>query len=126
MLVNRIATLDQRNEWLDKANFLPRVQLDQRSLSDLELIAVGGFSPLTGFMEQTDYEQVVTNMRLANGLLWSIPITLSVTPIRSFPPIKLIHLNHAGYFRRKGGELLSPFKPVILFTALMNTFKSAL
>jgi sulfate adenylyltransferase len=78
-LINRIATPDQRQEFLDKAEHLPRVQLDERSLSDLELIAIGGFSPLTGFMEQADYKTVVDQMHLSNGLPWSIPITLSVS-----------------------------------------------
>ncbi|WGV25227.1 sulfate adenylyltransferase [Halotia branconii] len=77
-LVNRIATAEQRAEFLSKADFLPRVQLDERTVSDLEMIAIGGFSPLTGFMNQADYDRVVTQMRLANGLVWSIPITLSV------------------------------------------------
>jgi sulfate adenylyltransferase len=77
--VNRIATPEQKQVFLSKADFLPRVQLDERAVSDLEMIAIGGFSPLTGFMNQEDYDQVVTEMRLANGLAWSIPITLSVT-----------------------------------------------
>ncbi len=77
-LVNRIATPEQRQEFLSKADFLPRVQLDERAVSDLEMIAIGGFSPLTGFMNLEDYDRVVTEMRLANGLVWSIPITLSV------------------------------------------------
>jgi sulfate adenylyltransferase len=78
-LVNRIATPEQKAEFLSKADFLPRVQLDARAVSDLEMIAIGGFSPLTGFMNQEDYTRVVKEMRLANGLVWSIPITLSVT-----------------------------------------------
>ena len=78
-LIDRIASPAQREEFLSKADFLPRVQLDARAVSDLELIAIGGFSPLTGFMERADYDSVVENMRLANGLVWSIPITLSVT-----------------------------------------------
>lgn len=78
-LVNRIATATQRQEFLEKADVLPRVQLDERTASDLELIAIGGFSPLTGFMEQADYQQVIAQMHLANGLPWSIPITLSVS-----------------------------------------------
>ncbi|AUT02612.1 sulfate adenylyltransferase [Nostoc sp. CENA543] len=78
-LVNRIATPEQKAEFLSKAEFLPRVQLDDRSLSDLEMIAIGGFSPLTGFMNEEDYNRVVAEMRLANGTVWSIPITLSVT-----------------------------------------------
>ncbi len=78
-LVNRIATPEQREVFLSKAEFLPRVQLDARAVSDLEMIAIGGFSPLTGFMNQEDYNCVVAQMRLANGTVWSIPITLSVT-----------------------------------------------
>ncbi|MDZ8095604.1 MULTISPECIES: sulfate adenylyltransferase [unclassified Nostoc] len=78
-LVNRIATSEQRAEFLSKADFLPRVQLDDRAVSDLEMIAIGAFSPLTGFMNQEDYDRTVTEMRLANGLVWSIPITLSVS-----------------------------------------------
>ena len=78
-LVNRIATAEQRDEFLSKADVLPQVQLDERAVSDLEMIAIGAFSPLTGFMNQEDYDRVVSQMRLANGLPWSIPITLSVT-----------------------------------------------
>jgi sulfate adenylyltransferase len=78
-LINRIASPAQRQEFLEQADILPRVQLDERSLSDLELIAIGGFSPLNGFMAQDDYESVVTDMHLKSGLAWSVPITLSVS-----------------------------------------------
>ncbi|MBD2081362.1 sulfate adenylyltransferase [Leptolyngbya sp. FACHB-17] len=78
-LIDRIVTGAQREEFLSKADFLPRVQLDERAVSDLQLIAIGGFSPLTGFMGKADYDRVVEEMHLANGLPWSIPVTLSVT-----------------------------------------------
>ncbi|MGL6280768.1 MAG: sulfate adenylyltransferase [Microcoleaceae cyanobacterium] len=78
-LINRIASPTQRQEFVDQADILPRLQLDERSLSDLELIAIGGFSPLNGFMAQDDYESVVTDMHLKSGLAWSVPITLSVS-----------------------------------------------
>ncbi|MBD0270183.1 MAG: sulfate adenylyltransferase [Cyanobacteria bacterium Co-bin8] len=78
-LVNRIVTAEQRTVFLEKADFLPRVTLDERAFSDLAMIAIGGFSPLTGFMEKADYDTVVTDMRLANGLPWSVPVTLSVS-----------------------------------------------
>ncbi|GAX38639.1 sulfate adenylyltransferase [Nodularia sp. NIES-3585] len=97
-LVNRIATSEQKAEFLSKADFLPRVQLDARAVSDLEMIAIGGFSPLTGFMNQSDYTRVVKEMRLGNGLAWSIPITLSVTeeiasPLQEGSLIRLDNLN---------------------------------
>lgn len=78
-LINRLVNPIQKQEFLSKADHLPRVQLDERAASDLVMIAIGAFSPLTGFMGQADYDRVVTNMHLAKGLPWSIPITLSVT-----------------------------------------------
>jgi sulfate adenylyltransferase len=77
-LINRIVSPEQRQEFLSKADSLPQVTLDDRAFSDLVMIAIGGFSPLTGFMGQADYEPVVTDMRLASGLPWAVPVTLSV------------------------------------------------
>jgi len=78
-LVNRIASEAEQAEFLAQADKLPRLQLDKRAESDLVMIAIGGFSPLQGFMEQHDYERVVDEMRLASGLPWSLPVTLPVS-----------------------------------------------
>ncbi|WP_338038801.1 sulfate adenylyltransferase [Neosynechococcus sphagnicola] len=78
-LINRIATSEQRQVFFEKAEALPRLQLSERSVSDLEMIAIGGYSPLLGFMEESDYRSVVDQMHLVNGLPWSVPITLPVT-----------------------------------------------
>ena len=77
-LVDRRAPEEDRGELVREALELPRVPLDARALSDLQMIASGVFSPLEGFMLQEDYESVVEDMRLANGLAWSMPVTLSV------------------------------------------------
>lgn len=57
----------------------PSWDLTQRQLCDLELILNGGFSPLRGFLERSDYERVVEEMRLADGTFWPMPITLDVS-----------------------------------------------
>ena len=78
-LINRLATPAEKQDFLAQADSLPRVQLDKRATSDLVMIAIGGFSPIAGFMERDDYLGVVKDMRLASGLPWSVPVTLSVT-----------------------------------------------
>lgn len=79
-LVNRIATGEQREALLIEAAKLNTIVINTWAISDLDLIGVGAFSPLTGFLNEADYKTVVTDMRLANGTVWSIPITLSVSP----------------------------------------------
>src|ERR687895_907958 len=78
-LVERRAPEDERVERKGRAEGLRKVALGPRVLSDLEMISTGVFSPLAGFMVREDYESVVGGMRLANGLVWSMPITLSVS-----------------------------------------------
>src|SRR4029078_6291498 len=58
---------------------LPAWDLSPRQLCDLELLLCGAFSPLDGFMTRTDYDRVCSEMRLASGVLWPVPITLDVT-----------------------------------------------
>ncbi len=79
VLVNRVLSGSARQEAMDRATLLPSVRLQADELADLELLAVGAYSPLTGFMGPADYQGVVREMRLANGLVWSLPITLAVT-----------------------------------------------
>jgi sulfate adenylyltransferase len=68
------------------ANSLPSLRLTDRAVCDLELLAVGAFSPLDGFMGQDDYERVMEEMRLTNGMIFPIPITL---PVDLSPNIRL-------------------------------------
>ncbi len=62
-----------------RAKALPRITLDAREAADLELIAIGAVSPLKGFLGAADYRGVVEQMRLANGTVWPLPLTLAVT-----------------------------------------------
>ncbi len=77
-LLDLLVPEDQRQALKDQAGRLPSLTLNGRQLCDLELLLNGGFSPLRGFMNQPDYQRVCSEMRLADGTLWPIPVTLDV------------------------------------------------
>jgi len=77
-LVTRICSTARRSDVLRDNRDLLHIQLDRRSLSDLECIATGVYSPLTGFLAEQDYVSVVDRMRLHSGLVWPVPVTLGV------------------------------------------------
>ncbi|MBK5107669.1 MAG: bifunctional sulfate adenylyltransferase/adenylylsulfate kinase [Anaerolineales bacterium] len=77
-LVDLVVKGEERDELLEKSSRLPSMQISQRALCDLELLASGAFSPLDRFMGKADYERVLTEMRLTDGVLFPIPITLPV------------------------------------------------
>ena len=72
------------------------VSIDATSVSDLELIATGAYSPLTGFLTSDDYHAVVNNIRLANGTVWSLPITLPVKDRSSYSVGDKVLLEYEG------------------------------
>src|ERR1700750_2692619 len=75
-LVNRIATGARKEELEAKAKNLFQLTIEDRYGADVEMIAIGAFSPLTGFMGKADSESAIENMTLTNGLAWGIPILL--------------------------------------------------
>ncbi len=77
-LVNLLVNSEEHRELTEYANKLPSLQLSPRSLCDLELLSTGAFSPLDRFMGQADYARVLEEMRLTNGTLFPMPITLPV------------------------------------------------
>jgi sulfate adenylyltransferase len=78
-LVLNMAGESERAELRERARSLPQVLVGSRQLADLEMLAIGAYSPLGGFMKQADYLGVVNDMHLANGLPWTVPITISTT-----------------------------------------------
>lgn len=78
-LVNLVVDGEERSELIRRASNLPSIQLSPRSLCDLELLATGAFSPVDRFTGKADYDRVLEEMRLADGTIFPIPITIPVT-----------------------------------------------
>lgn len=98
----------------DVSAIAKEIELDAIALSDLELIGIGAYSPLRGFLNQADYVSVVEKMRLANGLVWSIPITVPVNPsvaatLQQGELVKLVH-NGEVYGTLTVGDIYEPNK----------------
>jgi len=79
-LVNLLMPEGERADAMAYASRLPSIQISERAICDLEMLAVGAFSPLDRFMGRRDYQSVLDSMRLANGHLFPIPVTLPVDP----------------------------------------------
>ncbi|RMD93449.1 MAG: sulfate adenylyltransferase, partial [Calditrichaeota bacterium] len=78
-LVNRILHGEEREAALQRARELKQLPISGVALSDFEMISCGAMSPLKGFMTREDYQPVLRDMRLKNGLVWSLPIVLPVS-----------------------------------------------
>lgn len=78
-LIINMAGEAERAELQERAKSLPQIIVGSRQLADLEMLAIGAYSPLGGFMKRADYLGVVNDMHLHNGLPWSVPITLSTS-----------------------------------------------
>lgn len=77
-LIDRVLTGSEQSDALARAQALPTLELSERSLADIECLATGIYSPLTGFVSEADYTSILETMHLADGTVWSIPITLQV------------------------------------------------
>jgi sulfate adenylyltransferase len=78
-LVDLLVTGPEAESLEREAENRPKVTVNERELSDLEMLAVGALSPLTGFVGERDYRSILETMHLENGLAWTIPVTLSLT-----------------------------------------------
>ena len=78
-LIINMAGEAERAELQERAKSLTQIVVGSRQLADLEMLAIGAYSPLGGFMKRADYLGVVNDMHLANGLPWSVPITVSTS-----------------------------------------------
>jgi sulfate adenylyltransferase len=100
-LVDLLVPEDRREATRTEADHLPKLVVNARELSDLEMLAVGALSPLTGFVGETDYVSVLETMHLSSGLAWAIPVTLSLTDDK----VKRIGAgNSVALLPREGGD----------------------
>ena len=111
-LVNRTVGGTEREALLHAATKLPSLELNAREEADLELIANGAFSPLEGFLGEADYRSVRDHRRLANGLVWTIPVTLSATK----EELEGISLGHDVALHARDGRLLAVLHLSEIFT----------
>ena len=99
-LVDLLPTPAELDELREHANSLDSVQLSERSICDLEMIAIGGFSPLDRFMGKDDHRRVVEEMRLSDGHVFPITVTLTVEP-------DAVHLDREVVLRDLKNEILA-------------------
>jgi len=77
-LVNRICEGQVRDYLMAQLPYMEKITINDREISDLEMISIGAFSPLEGFIGKDDYLSILQNNRLKNGCPWTIPIVLGV------------------------------------------------
>src|SRR5499433_4410408 len=109
-LVDLLVPAEACAEVKARASQLPSIQLSERSVCDLELLATGAFSPLDRFMGQTDYQRVLDEMRLSHGQLFPLPITL---PVEANPAL---HLDQDIALRDAKNDLLAVLTIEELYT----------
>jgi sulfate adenylyltransferase len=107
VLVNRLDAGDAALAEVERLAGIPVLELDGKTAADLELLATGAYSPLTGFLGSADYRRVLADMRLASGVPWPLPVTIRVDDIAGFPDVLLL----------KRGELLGRLDVEEVFTA---------
>ncbi len=125
-LVNRFATESERERWLAQLDDLASVTMNRRETSDLEMIATGALSPLEGFMVRADYQSVCEEGRLANGLPWTIPISLAVSSefgeeLEPGQPVVLRGLDGVAYGILEVADIFRPDKEREAETVLRTT-----
>ena len=100
-LIDLLVPVEARPEAIAKAGALASIQISDRSVCDLELLATGAFSPLDRFLGESDYQRVLEEMRLSDGHIFPIPVTL---PVNRAPHI---HLDQQIALRNAKNELLA-------------------
>lgn len=101
-LVNLFPPESQRENLIEESARFPSIIIGERQISDFELLSTGAYSPLEGFMGEDDYLSVLENNRLESGLIWTIPVTLSLTPHQ----VEITKMAEMVYLKDSEGNLL--------------------
>lgn len=115
VLIDRVLTGSEHESWQQRAANFPKLVVSQLTVSDLLCMATGVFSPLTGFMNQADYQSVLQEMRLAGGEIWTLPIVLPV------PAERVAELERATHV-----TLYSPQQQALAVMELENLYEANL
>ncbi len=91
-LVYSVASGDELEHWLEKAKRLPKIMVDLEAVITIEMIATGVLSPNDGFMNEKDYKSVLKHGRLANGIIWPVPLSFAPIGRRNEEVIKSLSL----------------------------------
>src|SRR5690625_1315104 len=86
-LVNRVLTGKEREQEIERAAKLPMIMIDLEATITIEMIATGVLSPNEGFMQEDDYKSVLKDGRLANGLVWPVPLSFAPVGDRNQPSV---------------------------------------
>ena len=116
VLVDRTVGPDGLEALRQRAGQVSRLVVDAREGADLELIATGAASPLTGFLGREDYEAVLQSLRLASGVVWPLPLTLAVEEEQVARLVRELVAGKGFAFASRGEEVLRGFDdPVRIF-----------
>lgn len=109
-LVNRVLTGAEREEALARAPHLPTIMIDLEAVITIEMIATGVLSPNEGFMNEADYKSVLERGRLANGLIWPVPLSFAPAGQRNSQVVRSLKVGHEVTLADEGGQPVALLK----------------
>lgn len=109
-LVNRVLTGAEREEALARAPHLPTIMIDLEAVITIEMIATGVLSPNEGFMNEADYKSVLERGRLANGLIWPVPLSFAPAGQRNSQVVRSLKVGQEVTLADEGGQPVALLK----------------
>src|SRR5690625_3191609 len=114
-LVNRVLTGEAREKVLARAKGLPMIMIDLEAVITLEMIAIGVLSPNEGFMNEADYESVLENGRLENGVVWPVPLSFAPTGDRNQEVVNSLSIGEEVILANESKDPVAILKATVIF-----------